>query len=116
MQPMKLRDIAEELDMHESTISRATSGKYLQSPRGLHELKYFFCYALNATDGTVSSTTKVRSLISKIVNAESKAKPLSDIKIAKELKQQGHIVARRTVAKYRENMQIAPSRQRKSLY
>ena len=115
MQPMVLQDIAEELDMHESTISRATAGKYLLSPRGVVELKYFFSSALSSTDGTVSSSTAIRSLIKKMVAAESKAKPLSDNKIAKELEQQGHIVARRTVAKYRESMQIAPSSQRKSL-
>jgi len=115
MQPMVLQDIAEQLDMHESTISRATAGKYMLSPRGVVELKYFFSSALSTTDGTVSSSTAIRSLIKKMVAAESKAKPLSDNKIAKELEQQGHIVARRTVAKYRESMQIAPSSQRKSL-
>lgn len=115
MQPMVLQDIAEQLDMHESTISRATAGKYLLSPRGVVELKYFFSSALSTTSGTVSSSTAIRSLIKNMVAAESKAKPLSDSKIAKELEQQGHIVARRTVAKYRESMQIAPSSQRKSL-
>jgi RNA polymerase sigma-54 factor len=115
MQPMVLQDIAEQLEMHESTISRATAGKYLLSPRGVFELKYFFSSALSTTDGTASSSTAIRSLIRKMVDAESKAKPLSDSKIAKELEQQGHIVARRTVAKYRESMQIAPSSQRKSL-
>ncbi|RBP49652.1 RNA polymerase factor sigma-54 [Arenicella xantha] len=115
MQPMVLQDIAEQLEMHESTISRATAGKYLLSPRGVFELKYFFSSALNSTDGTASSSTAIRSLIKKMVDAESKAKPLSDNKIAKELEHQGHIVARRTVAKYRESMQIAPSSQRKSL-
>jgi len=115
MQPMVLQDIAEQLDMHESTISRATAGKYLLSPRGVVELKYFFSSALSTTDGTVSSSTAIRSLIKEMVAAESKAKPLSDNKIAQELEQLGHIVARRTVAKYRESMQIAPSSQRKSL-
>lgn len=115
MQPMVLQDIAQTLDLHESTISRATSGKYLLSPRGVFELKYFFSSALNTTDGTASSSTAIRTLIKDMVHAESKSKPLSDSKIAKELEQQGHIVARRTVAKYRESMQIAPSSQRKSL-
>ncbi len=115
MQPMVLQDIAEQLELHESTISRATAGKYLLCPRGVYELKYFFSSALSTTDGTVSSSTAIRSLIKKMVDAESKAKPLSDNKIAKELEQQGHIVARRTVAKYRESMHIAPSSQRKSL-
>ena len=115
MHPMVLQDIANELDMHESTISRATSGKYLLSSRGVYELKYFFSSALGSTDGSTSSSTAIRSLIKKMVDHESKDKPLSDNKIAKMLEQQGHIVARRTVAKYRESMQIAPSSQRKSM-
>lgn len=115
MRPMVLHDIAEALEMHESTISRATSGKYLHSPRGVFELKYFFSSAVSSTDGATSSSTAIRSLIKQMVESESKAKPLSDSKIAKELEKQGHIVARRTVAKYRESMQIVPSSQRKSL-
>ena len=115
MKPMILQDIAEALEMHESTISRATSSKYLHCPRGVFELKFFFSSALSNTDGAASSSTAIRSLIKTMVDAESKAKPLSDSKIAKELEQQGHIVARRTVAKYRESMHIAPSSQRKSL-
>jgi len=112
MQPMVLHDIAQALEMHESTISRATSGKYLLCPRGVFELKFFFSSALSTTDGAASSSTAIRSLIKAMVDAESKAKPLSDSKIAKELEQQGHIG---TVAKYRESMHIAPSSQRKSL-
>ncbi len=115
MQPMILQDIASALEMHESTVSRATSGKYLHSPRGVFELKYFFSSAVSSTDGATSSSTAIRSLIKNMINAEPKAKPLSDNKIAKQLEQQGHIVARRTVAKYRESMHIAPSSQRKSL-
>lgn len=115
MQPMVLQDIADALEMHESTISRATAGKYLLSPRGVFELKFFFSSALSNTDGAASSSTAIRSLIKKMVDTEPKSKPLSDKKIAIELEQQGHIVARRTVAKYRESMQIAPSSQRKSL-
>ncbi len=115
MHPMVLQDIAETLEMHESTISRATSGKYLLCPRGVFELKFFFSSALSNIDGAASSSTAIRSLIKSMVEAENKAKPLSDSKIAKELEQQGHIVARRTVAKYRESMHIAPSSQRKSL-
>ena len=115
MQPMVLQDIAQALEMHESTISRATSGKYLLCPKGVFELKFFFSSALSSTDGAGSSSTAIRSLIKKLVEAENKAKPLSDSKIAIELEQQGHIVARRTVAKYRESMHIAPSSQRKSL-
>jgi len=115
MQPMVLQDVAEALEMHESTISRATSGKYLLCSRGVFELKFFFSSALSTTDGAASSSTAIRSLIKTMVASESKAKPLSDSKIAKQLEEQGHIVARRTVAKYRESMHIAPSSQRKSL-
>lgn len=115
MQPMILQDIAEALDMHESTISRATAGKYLLSPHGITELKYFFSSALTTIDGAGSSSTAIRSLIKQMVENEAKTKPLSDSKIAKELEQQGHIVARRTVAKYRESMHIAPSSRRKAL-
>ncbi|NNC98979.1 MAG: RNA polymerase factor sigma-54, partial [Gammaproteobacteria bacterium] len=115
MQPMVLQDIAEHLEMHESTISRATSGKYLLCASGLYELKYFFSSALASSDGAASSSTAIRSLIRKMVDNEPKIKPLSDSKIASALEKQGHIVARRTVAKYRESMQIAPSSQRKTL-
>ena len=115
MQPMVLQDVAEALEMHESTISRATSGKYLLCSRGVFELKFFFSSALSTTDGAASSSTAIRSLIKAMVASENKAKPLSDNKIAKQLEEQGHIVARRTVAKYRESMHIAPSSQRKSL-
>jgi len=115
MKPMVLQDIAQQLDLHESTVSRATAGKYLTSARGVYELKYFFSSALASVDGTVSSSTAIRSLIKGMVERESKLKPLSDNKIAKELEEQGHIVARRTVAKYRESMLIAPSSQRKLL-
>ena len=115
MQAMTLADVAESLDLHESTISRATSGKYLLSARGVYELKYFFSTALNNADGATSSSTAIRSLIKKMVESESKTKPLSDSKITKELEQRGHIIARRTVAKYRESMHIAPSNQRKSI-
>jgi len=115
MRPMVLHDIAEELGMHESTISRATNGKYLLSPRGLYEMKYFFSSALSNADGESSSSTAIRSLIRKMVNEEPKQKPLSDSKISQLLKQEGYSVARRTIAKYRDSMQIAPSSQRKAL-
>lgn len=115
MQAMILQDIAALLELHESTISRATSGKYLLSPRGVYELKYFFSSALSTTDGATSSSTAIRSLIKKLIDNEPKSKPLSDSKLVKELEKQGHVVARRTVAKYRESMQIAPSSKRKAL-
>ena len=115
MRAMVLRDVADQLEMHESTISRATSGKYLQSARGVVELKYFFSGALNTADGESSSSTAIRFLIQEMINKESKGKPLSDSKITAKLNQLGHHVARRTVAKYREQLQIAPSQQRKIL-
>ena len=115
MQAMILQDIASALDLHESTISRATAGKYLLCPSGVYELKYFFSSALNNKEGTSSSSTAIRSLIKKMVDSENKTKPLSDNKIAKQLEEMGHIVARRTVAKYRESLDIAPSSRRKSL-
>lgn len=115
MQPMILQDIADSLEMHESTISRAISGKYLLSPQGIYDLKYFFSSSLANNQGVASSSTAIRSLIRTMVEEEPKTKPLSDSKIVLGLEQQGHIVARRTVAKYRESMQIAPSSQRKSL-
>ena len=115
MQAMIQQDIADHLELHESTVSRATAGKYLLSPRGVFELKYFFSSALSNTKGTSSSSTAIRSMIKQLIDAENKVKPLSDSKIVKKLEEQGHIVARRTVAKYRESLDIAPSSRRKSL-
>jgi len=115
MRPMVLQDIAQQLELHESTISRATAGKYMLCPRGVYELKYFFSSALNNIDGNDSSSTAIRSLIKTMIDHESKKKPLSDNKITQELENQGHIIARRTVAKYREGMNIPSSSQRKSL-
>lgn len=115
MKPMVLSDVAETLDMHESTISRATTQKYLLSPRGVFELKFFFSSHVNTADGGTCSSTAIRSLIKKLVETESPTKPISDSKIAQLLDKQGIQVARRTVAKYREHMNIPPSNQRKSL-
>jgi RNA polymerase sigma-54 factor len=115
MTPLVLQDIASQLELHESTISRATAGKYLLCDRGLFELKYFFSSAVPQQDGNTTSSIAIRSLIKKLVSSESKVKPLSDSRLAKELESQGHSVARRTVAKYRESLQIAPSSQRKQL-
>lgn len=115
MQAMIQQDIAAPLELHESTISRATAGKYLLCPHGVFELKYFFSSSLSNMKGASSSSTAIRSLIKQLINNESKVKPLSDNKIVKELEQHGHIVARRTVAKYRESLNIASSSRRKSL-
>jgi RNA polymerase sigma-54 factor len=115
MKPMVLNDVAEMVDMHESTISRVTTQKYMHTPRGIFELKYFFSSHVSTESGGECSSTAIRALIKKLVAAELPAKPLSDSKIAQLLADQGIQVARRTIAKYRESLSIPPSNQRKSL-
>ncbi|MFD2165015.1 RNA polymerase factor sigma-54 [Thalassotalea euphylliae] len=115
MRPMVLNDIAEAVDMHESTISRVTTQKYMHTPRGIFELKYFFSSHVSTENGGECSSTAIRALIKKLVSAENPAKPLSDSKMAELLAEQGINVARRTIAKYRESLSIPPSNQRKSL-
>ncbi|GIU48606.1 MULTISPECIES: RNA polymerase factor sigma-54 [Shewanella] len=115
MKPMVLNDIAEAVEMHESTISRVTTQKYMHTPRGLFELKYFFSSHVSTDDGGECSSTAIRAFIKKLVAAENQKKPLSDSKMATLLAEQGINVARRTIAKYREAMLIPPSNQRKSL-
>ena len=116
MQPMVLRDIAEQLDLHESTISRVTTQKYMHTPRGILEFKYFFSSHVSTADGGECSATAIRAIIKKFIAAEKPEKPLSDNKIANLLDQQGIKVARRTVAKYREALHIPPSNERKRLF
>lgn len=116
MQPMVLRDIAEQLEMHESTISRVTTHKYMHTPRGILEFKYFFSSHVSTADGGECSATAIRAIIKKFVAAEKPEKPLSDNKIATLLGEQGINVARRTVAKYREALNIPPSNERKRLF
>ncbi len=115
MKPMVLNDVALAVDMHESTISRVTTQKYMHTPRGIFELKYFFSSHVSTDNGGECSSTAIRALIKKLVAAENIAKPLSDSKIAALLAEQGIQVARRTIAKYRESLGIAPSSQRKRL-
>jgi RNA polymerase sigma-54 factor len=115
MKPLVLHDISETLGMHESTISRVTTRKYMHTPRGIFELKYFFSSHLSTNYGGVCSSTAIRAIIKKLINAEKPLKPLSDSKIANILAEQGINVARRTVAKYREAMAIPPSNERKRL-
>ncbi len=115
MKPLVLRDIADELEMHESTISRVTTQKYMYTPRGTFEFKYFFSSHVSTSAGGECSATAIRALIKKLIAAETPAKPLSDNKIANILVEQGIEVARRTVAKYREAMGIPPSNERKRL-
>lgn len=116
MKPMVLRDIAEELEMHESTISRVTTLKYMHTPRGIFEFKYFFSSHVGTADGGECSATAIRAIIKKLIAAENANKPLSDNKIAAILDEQGINVARRTIAKYREAMNIPPSNERKRLF
>jgi RNA polymerase sigma-54 factor len=113
MKPLVLREIADELGLHESTISRVTTAKYLASPMGTFELKYFFGSSLNTEAGGNASSTAVRALIKQLVGAEDPAKPLSDSQLSQMLDEQGIQVARRTVAKYREALKIAPANLRK---
>lgn len=115
MKPLILHDIAEAVEMHESTISRVTTQKYMHTPRGIFELKYFFSSHVGTTSGGECSSTAIRAIIKKLVSAESAKKPLSDSKIADILEEQGINVARRTIAKYRESMNIPPSNERKRL-
>ncbi len=115
MKPLVLHDIASELEMHESTISRVTTQKYLHTPRGIFELKYFFSSHVGTNNGGECSSTAIRALIKKLIAAENRARPLSDSKIASLLSERGINVARRTVAKYREAMVIPPSNERKRL-
>jgi RNA polymerase sigma-54 factor len=115
MKPLVLHDISEALEMHESTISRVTTRKYMHTPRGIFELKYFFSSHVSTTLGGEASSTAIRAVIKKLIAAENVEKPLSDNKIAVLLSGQGVQVARRTVAKYREAMGIPPSNERKGL-
>ena len=115
MRPLVLREIADELGMHESTISRVTTAKYMNTPQGTFELKYFFGSGLGTDSGNAASSTAVRALIKQFVAAENVAKPLSDNQISEMLKEQGIDCARRTVAKYREALRIAPANLRKTI-
>ena len=114
MRPMILKDIAQAIDMHESTISRVTSSKYMHTPRGVFELKYFFSSQVEAADGGGASSTAVRAKIRKLIKEEDTSNPLSDSRIAELLSGEGIAVARRTVAKYREALGLAPSNERKA--
>jgi RNA polymerase sigma-54 factor len=113
MKPLVLRDVAESIGMHESTISRVTTNKYMHTPRGVFEFKYFFSSHLSSADGQDQSSTSVRAKIRKLIGGENPAKPLSDSKIANLLGDEGITVARRTVAKYREAMKIPSSSERR---
>jgi len=115
MRPLVLREIADAVELHESTISRVTTQKYMMTPRGLYELKYFFGSHVSTDNGGACSSTAIRALIKQLIAAESGKKPLSDGQLAEVLGQQGIVVARRTVAKYRESLQIPPANMRRAL-
>jgi RNA polymerase sigma-54 factor len=115
MRPLVLREIAQTLSLHESTISRVTTQKYMATPRGTFELKYFFGSHVATDAGGAASSTAIRALIKQLVAAENTRAPLSDARIAQILGEQGIVVARRTIAKYRESLQIPPVNQRKAL-
>jgi RNA polymerase sigma-54 factor len=115
MKPMVLRSIADTIEMHESTVSRVTTRKYMHTPRGIYEFKYFFSSHVSTESGGECSATAIRAIIKKLVAAENPAKPLSDSKMANVLAEQGINVARRTIAKYRESLSISPSNERKRL-
>jgi len=115
MRPMVLRSVADAIEMHESTVSRVTTRKYMHTPRGIYEFKYFFSSHVSTESGGECSATAIRAIIKKLVAAENPAKPLSDNKMASVLAEQGINVARRTIAKYRESLSISPSNERKRL-
>ena len=113
IKPMKMKDIADTLKFHESTISRGVNGKYMLTPFGLFEFKYFFSSSLDKNDGGVISSTSIKKIIQETIKGENKNKPLSDDKISKLLKEKGLNIARRTIAKYREELKIPSSSKRK---
>lgn len=113
MKPLVLRDIAEQVDLHESTISRVASGKYMRTPRGIFEFRYFFSSQLATTDGGEASATAIRAVIRELISAEESRRPLSDNRIGQMLEEKGYKVARRTVTKYREAMDIPSSPERR---
>jgi RNA polymerase sigma-54 factor len=113
MKPMVLRDVAEVVEMHESTISRVTANKYMHTPRGICEFRYFFSSQLEASDGSEQSSTAIRAKIRRLIGQENPQKPLSDNKLVSMLEDEGIQIARRTIAKYRESMKIAPSSERR---
>ena len=115
MRPLVLRDVAEQLGIHESTVSRATANKYMLTPRGLYALKYFFSSHVQTTQGGVCSATAIQAMIKRMISEEEPGRPLSDSTLADLLLKEGIQVARRTVAKYREALNIPPSHERKAM-
>ena len=116
LKPLVLRDVAEDIAMHESTVSRVTTNKYVHTPQGVLELKFFFNSSISGVDGGFVASESVREHIRNIIKAEDKKKPCSDQEIADTLKKFNIKVARRTIAKYRESMGILPSRKRRNIF
>ncbi|MCK5219456.1 RNA polymerase factor sigma-54, partial [bacterium] len=115
LKPLTLREIAERVERHESTISRVTRHKYVQTPQGLFELKYFFSSQIKTMDGTMASSTSVKAALQELIVQEDSRRPLSDQRLTKLLAERGLKIARRTVAKYREEMKLFPASRRKRL-
>jgi RNA polymerase sigma-54 factor len=113
LRPLRLKDVAEVLDVHESTVSRAVNGKYIQTPRGLFELKYFFSVNLETEDGGGASSTGVKKILEELVAGEDSRHPLTDQQLSQCLQERGVKISRRTVAKYREELNIPSSTLRK---
>lgn len=117
LKPLVLKDVADDIEVHESTVSRITTNKYMHTPQGIFELKYFFTSGIDQGDGDVVSSKKIKDYIKKMIDSEDKKKPFTDLQIKNELLENAKIkVARRTVAKYREAMNILPSNKRKQLF
>jgi RNA polymerase sigma-54 factor len=117
LRPLVLKDVAEDIDVHESTVSRITTNKYAHTPQGIFELKYFFTSGIDQGQGEVISSKKIKDMILRIISAEDAREPLTDIQIAERLSNVSKIkVARRTVAKYREALNLLPSNKRKKMF
>jgi RNA polymerase sigma-54 factor len=114
LKPLTMLQVAEVVGVHETTVSRAVSGKYMQTPRGIFEMKYFFTSGIKTASGVGMSNTSVKDIISEMIKEENPTKPLSDEEIVKLLADKGIVIARRTVAKYRSELNILPSHLRKS--
>jgi RNA polymerase sigma-54 factor len=116
LRPLVLRDVANDIGMHESTVSRVVSNKYMQTPRGILPMKYFFHTGIDSSEGEDVSSLSIKNKISKMISEEDPKKPLSDAKLMQRLRSEGIQIARRTVAKYREELRLASSSQRKALF
>ena len=115
LRPLNLRDVADDIEMHESTVSRVTTNKYVHTPQGIYELKYFFNSSIGCVDGDAVASESVKEKIRKIISNENPTKPMSDQRIAEELKSANIDIARRTVTKYREAMNILSSTKRRQV-